>query len=100
MGTASQSFKDGDPREQELMEELLKLVQQRGADPDRKTGLEQHLRASIHEAIFGRQADPITKNRVKQAVQGRLMDDIIKEFKKWKDAGEDPAKWPFPKKAV
>ena len=98
MGTASQSFKDGDPNEVRLLEELKSLLDTSGLDSEKKAGLEQALRDSVNDAIFGPGADAITKQRVSEAVQGKVMDDILRKYKSWKDSGKDMSRWPFPKK--
>lgn len=98
MGTASQSFKDGDPNEARLLEELKSLLETSAFDSDKQAGLEQALRDSVNDAIFGDAADAITKQRVSEAVQGKVMDDVLRKYKSWKDSGQDMSRWPFPKK--
>jgi hypothetical protein len=101
MGTASQSFKDGDPNESKLVKELndfLERSPQRQLSADNKQGLEQAFKEAIAEAIFGRGADAVTKENVKKAVQSEVMNKMLRKYEAWKNAGSDITKWPFPKK--
>lgn len=102
MGTASTSFKDGDPNERKLVEELngfLEGTQQRQLSADNRKGLEQAFKDAVDKAIFGRGADAVTKDNVSRAVQGQVMNDMLRKYQDWKNAGEDENNWPFPKRS-
>ena len=101
MGTASTSFKGGDPNERKLVEELngfLEGTQQRQLSADNKKGLEQAFKEAVDKAIFGRNADALTRANVTKAVQGEVMNTMLRKYKDWKNAGSDMTQWPFPKK--
>jgi hypothetical protein len=102
MGTASQSFTNGDPNESKLVDELNRLLEgsQQGTqlNEDNRKGLEQAFKEAVTQAIFGPGADAITKDNVSRAVQSKVMNDILREYKQWKAAGSDMNKWPFSKK--
>lgn len=103
MGTASTSFKSGDPNERRLVEELkdfLEGSQQRQLSTDNRKGLEQAFKDAVDKAIFGRGADAVTKANVERAVQGEVMNSMLRKYKAWKDAGSDMNRWPFPKQPL
>jgi hypothetical protein len=60
--------------------------------------LKQAFKEAVTQAIFGPGADAITKDNVSRAVQSKVMNDILREYKQWKAAGSDMNKWPFSKK--
>ena len=103
MGTAGHAFPGGDPNEKKLVDELNNLLEGKppvpGVKPlsdDEKKGLERAFRKAVQDAIFSPGADAITKANVSQAVQDKVMDDMLRKYKDWKDAGgQDP--WPFKK---
>jgi hypothetical protein len=103
MGTAGQAFTGGDPNEKKLVDQLNALLEDkpvpnvRTLNDDEKKGLEQAFRQAVENAIFKPGADAITRTNVSQAVQGTVMNDMLRKYKDWlATAGRDP--WPFPKK--
>lgn len=101
MGTASTSFKDGDPNEKDLVKQLNDFLEGKGPQQlsaDNKKGLEQAFKEAVDKAIFGREADALTRANVTKAVQGEVMNTMLRKYEDWKDAGSDMNNWPFPKK--
>jgi hypothetical protein len=102
MGTASQSFKDGDPNEKKLVDELKTLLEGGHRGPtlnaDNQKGLQEAFKKAVDDAIFGPGADAIMKANVSRAVQDKVMNSMLRKYKDWKAAGEKMDNWPFPKK--
>lgn len=98
MGTASQSLASGDPSEKQAIDELLKMINAPGFSKKKKAGLDQVFGEIINGVLFGKDGDAETKRRVEQAVQGPIMDQIIRPYLEWKSAGSKASKWPFRKK--
>ena len=103
MGTAGQAFTGGDPNEKKLVDQLNALLEDktvpnvRALKDDEKKGLEQAFRQAVENAIFNPGADAITRANASQAVQGKVMNEMLRKYKDWLATnGRDP--WPFPKK--